>query len=60
MHFQVLPRLLQNVLATGDEAWFASMLLKATLPSCEVGSSDLEGNAEVSAFYKQVIFLNAM
>jgi hypothetical protein len=58
MHSQVLPRLLQNFLATGDVDWFV-MLLQAAHPSCEFGSSDQEGNAEVSVFYKQVIFLNA-
>ena len=56
MHFQVLPRLLQNFLATGDVDWFVK-ILQAAHPSCEFGSSDQEGNAEVSAFYKQVIFL---
>jgi hypothetical protein len=60
MHSQVLPRLLSNFLATGDVDWVVK-LLKAAHPStsCEFGSFDQEGNAEVSVFYKQVTFLNA-
>jgi hypothetical protein len=58
MHFQVLPRLLQIFLATGDAGWFIS-LLKITPPSSEFVSSNREGHAEVSVLYRQVISLNA-
>ena len=59
MHFQVLPRLLQILLAAGDVGWFV-VLLKIAPPSSELVSSDQEGEAEVSVLYRQVISLNAI
>ncbi len=54
MHFQVLPRLLRTFLEMDDVSWFVT-LFKAVPPSCDFGCSFLEENAEISAFYKQVI-----
>ena len=59
MHFQVLPRLLQILLAAGDVGWFVA-LLKIAPPSSEFASFDQEGDAQVSVLYRQVISLNAI